>query len=139
MISLRYKSGYLHFKTVKELIDTTGWDKDIVFMNLKKKEGDIKGIKILVSEESIIANKVDRVETDNIQEYTNAKRNLQSLIRRRKRVLAVVKRYDDTWFPGRIETNEVKYARKELERLNTEIDKAERLKLNLAKYKSRRR
>ena len=42
----------------------------------------------------------------------------------RKRLLRaqrVVGRYEDTWFPGRIETNEIKHARMEAKRMAEEL------------------
>lgn len=139
MISIKYKSGWLRFRTIEELSELTGWSFDKITYALKTKTS-IRGIELAFGQ---IQNKTQKLPVKKIEEkrpsYQELKNDLRMVRKRKSRAERVIKRYEESWFPGRIETNEIKHARNEAARLRLEVDRLKRAIEHYKRYEQGRK
>ena len=122
MIRLRYKSGWLRFKTMKELQEVTGWSYDRISFALKYGIG-IMGVEISEGHKvKTTPIKTMQAPTPKTLIIPELKAELKSSRKRLARCQRIIDRYEATYFTGRIETNEIKHARNELARLSKEVE-----------------
>lgn len=112
MISIRYRTGWLRFKTVQALQEVTGWSFKEIRFALKHGTA-IKGLQLRQGEAAPEPVKSIRQPTQETTNMQDLKEQLRLAKRRHARAERVIKRYEASHFPGRIETNEIKHARKE--------------------------
>lgn len=70
--------------------------------------------------------------------YQEIKNQLRMVKKRKGRADRVIRRYEDTWFQGRVETNEIKHARAESKRLQLELEKLNKAIEHYKRYEKRR-
>lgn len=142
MISIKYKSGWIRFKTIEELSQLTGWSFDRITFALKTKTS-IMGLELVYGETARTEKKTEPVEKAQPPKkqpsYQELKNDLRMVNKRKARADRVLKRYQESWFPGRIETNEIKHARNESTRLQLEIEKIRRAIAHYKRYEQRSR
>ena len=143
MISIKYKSGWLRFKTIEELSAITGWSFDRITFALRTKTS-IMGVELSYGEARQEQKPMPKpeskpVDTEKKVSYQELKNQLRLVNKRRLRADRVIKRYEDSWFPGRIETNEIKHARNESARLLLEMEKIRRAIDHYKRYEQRRK
>lgn len=139
MIRIRYKSGWLRFRTIEELSDVTGWSYDRIRYALKTKTA-ILGVDLAFGQpkpKTIIKPMKKTVVIP--PKYQDLKNELRLVKKRKNRSDRIIRRYEQTWFPGRIETNEIKHARNESARLQQEIDRIAKAIDHHKKYERRSR
>ncbi len=71
--------------------------------------------------------------------YQEMKIQLRMVKKRKGRADRIIKKYEDTWFPGRVETNEIKRARAESKRLQHEVDMLTKSIEHYKRYERRRK
>lgn len=143
MISIKYKGGWLRFKTIEELSEITGWSFDRITFALRTKTS-ILGVEVVYGEtkqaETPKLEPAPRPKSNEKQiSYLELKNELRLVNKRRLRADRVIKRYEESWFPGRIETNEIKHARHESARLLLEMEKIRRAIDNYKRYEQRKK
>ncbi len=143
MISIKYKGGWLRFKTIEELSEITGWSFDRITFALRTKTS-ILGVEIVYGEIKRVKEPkptpTPKLKSSEKQvSYLELKNELRLVNKRRLRADRVIKRYEESWFPGRIETNEIKHARHESARLLLEMEKIRRAIDHYKRYEQRKK
>lgn len=143
MISIKYRSGWLRFKTIEELSEITGWSFDRITFALRTNTS-IMGVEVVYGEAGQVEKPKTKpqakVKTPEKQvSYLELKNQLRLVNKRRLRADRIIKRYEDSWFPGRVETNEIKHARNESARLLLEMEKIRRAIEHYKRYEQRRK
>ncbi len=71
--------------------------------------------------------------------YQEMKIQLRMVKKRKSRADRIIRKYEETWFAGRVETNEIKHARAESRRLQHEVDMLTKSIEHYKRYEKRRR
>lgn len=138
MIRIKYKSGWIRFKTIDELSAFTGWPFDKILFALKTKTS-ILGIDLAYGHTTNTKRETRMKRPPEKQpRYQEMKNELRMVKKRKSRADRIIKRYEESWFPGRVETNEIKHARKESARLQTEVERLKKAIEHYKRYERRR-
>lgn len=138
MISIKYKSGWIRFKTIDELSALTGWPFDKILFALKTNTS-ILGIELAYGDTKHIKREITMKRPPEKQpRYPEMKNELRMVKKRKSRADRIVKRYEESWFPGRVETNEIKHARAESGRLQLEVERLKKAIAHHKRYERRR-
>lgn len=141
MIRIKYKSGWIRFKTTDELVAITGWPFDKIVFALKTKTS-IRGVEIAYGNKEPKTRKTQMksIRTEQPQpRYKELKNQLRMVKKRKNGADRIIKRYEESWFVGRVETNEIKHARTESKRLQFEVDQLKKSIEHYKRYVVRRR
>lgn len=139
MIRIKYRSGWIRFKTIDELVALTGWSFDRVLYALKTNTC-IMGVELAYGEQKPkTRNSQMKKNPEPSPKYQEMKVQLRMVKKRKGRADRIIKKYEDTWFPGRVETNEIKRARAESKRLQHEVDMLAKSIEHYKRYERRRK
>gem|GEM_PF-6598913 len=139
MIRIRYRSGWIRFKTIDELVALTGWSFDRILFALKTNTR-IMGVELAYGDQKPKTRNSQMKKTpEPSPKYQEMKIQLRMVKKRKGRADRIIKKYEDTWFPGRVETNEIKRARAESKRLQHEVDMLTKSIEHYKRYERRRK
>lgn len=79
-----------------------------------------------------------KINPEKTPRYQEMKNQLRMVKKRKGRADRIIRKYEDTWFPGRVETNEIKHARAESKRLQHEVDMLDKSIEHYKRYEKRR-
>jgi hypothetical protein len=138
MIRIKYKSGWIRFKTIDELTTVSGWSFDKILFALRTRTS-ILGIELAYGEIKPLKRENSmRRPQEKQPRYIEMKTDLRMVKKRKDRADRIIRAFEDTWFPGRVETNEIKHARAESKRLQVEVDRLKRSIDHYNRYERRR-
>lgn len=140
MIRIKFKSGWIRCKTIDELTALTGWSFGRIIFALKTKTS-IQGIELVYGDKKPHQTQIQMKR--NLAElpqpkYQEIKNELRMVKKRKGRADRIIRKYEETWFAGRVETNEIKHARAESKRLRFEVEKLKKAIEHYKRYERRR-
>ncbi|GAB5524877.1 MAG: hypothetical protein Roseis2KO_27490 [Roseivirga sp.] len=139
MIRIKYKSGWIRFRTIEELSSLTGWSFDRVLFALKTNT-NIMGVALAYGEQKAKTRKSQMKKApEPSPKYQEMKIQLRMVKKRKGRADNIIRKYQETWFTGRVETNEIKHARAESKRLQHEVDMLTKSIEHYKRYEKRKK